>query len=81
MEETRKAMQQNDQEAAAVTLDIQKEIDDLIGIYKINHIKRLENSVCISNAGLVFNDILTDIERLNNHLCNITKGILHMGKR
>lgn len=36
---------------------------------------------CISNAGLVFNDILTNIERLNNHLCNITKGILHLGKR
>jgi len=25
--------------------------------------------------------MLTDIERLNDHLCNITKGILHIGKR
>lgn len=81
MEMTRKAMKDNDQKAASISLNIEEEIDELIGQYKLNHIKRLENSVCISNAGLVFNDILTDIERLNNHLCNITKGVLHLGKR
>jgi len=79
--QVRKAMAFNDEDAASISLTIEKEIDELIAIYKINHVKRLENSVCISNAGLVFNDILTDIERLNNHLCNITKGILHLGKR
>lgn len=79
--QTRKAMQHDDQKAAAISLEIEKEIDILISEYKVNHIKRMENAVCISNAGLVFNDILTDIERLNNHLCNITKGILHLGKR
>jgi phosphate:Na+ symporter len=81
MQETRKAMQLNDQQAAARTLEIERAVDIMISEYKLNHIKRLENSVCISNAGLVFNDILTNIERLNNHLCNITKGILHLGKR
>ena len=81
VKQTRKAMQHNDEKAAAITLNIEAEIDELISQYKLNHIKRLENSICISNAGLVFNDILTDIERLNNHLCNITKGILHLGKR
>ncbi|MFO7569605.1 MAG: Na/Pi cotransporter family protein [Smithellaceae bacterium] len=78
---TRKAMEFNDQDSASISLKIEKEIDELISTYKYNHIKRLENAICISNAGLVYNDILTDIERLNNHLCNITKGILHMGKR
>lgn len=79
--QTRKAMQYNDQKAATISLAIEKELDELISHYKLNHIKRLENAICISNAGLVFNDILTNIERLNNHLCNITKGILHLGKR
>jgi len=81
MKQTRKAMKDNDQIAAAITLNIEKEIDELISLYKLNHVKRLEKAVCISDAGLVFNDILTDIERLNNHLCNITKGIMHLGKR
>ncbi|HQK99684.1 MAG TPA: Na/Pi cotransporter family protein, partial [Smithellaceae bacterium] len=81
MHQTRKAMQFNDQKAATISLAIEKELDELISNYKLNHIKRLENAICISNAGLVFNDILTNLERLNNHLCNITKGILHLGKR
>ncbi len=81
MRQTKNAMQFNDQKAATISLAIEHELDELIGQYKLSHIKRLENAVCISNAGLVFNDILTNIERLNNHLCNITKGILHLGKR
>jgi phosphate:Na+ symporter len=81
MRQTKKAMEHNDQKAATITLTIEAELAELIAQYKLNHIKRLENSICISNAGLVFNDILTNIERLNNHLCNITKGILHLGKR
>lgn len=81
MKQTRKALQYNDEAAATITLNIEKELDELIHQYKLNHIKRLENDICISNAGLVFTDILTDLERLNDHLCNITKGILHLGKR
>lgn len=81
MRQTKNAMQFNDQKAATISLAIEHELDELISQYKLSHIKRLENAVCISNAGLVFNDILTNIERLNNHLCNITKGILHLGKR
>lgn len=81
MRQTKKALQFNDQTAASITLNIEDEINELIKQYKINHIKRLEKAACISNAGLVFNDILTNIERLNDHLCNITKGILHLGKR
>lgn len=81
MRKTRKAMKDNDPKAAGISLNIEKEIDDLIAQYKLNHVKRLEKDLCISDAGLVFNDILTDIERLNDHLCNITKGIMHLGKR
>ncbi len=47
----------------------------------MNHITRLEGGLCVSDAGLLYSDILTDIGRLNDHLCNITKGILHIGKR
>ena len=81
MRQTKKAMQYDDHRAATITLNIEEEIDVLIEQYKLNHIKRLEDGVCISDSGLVFTDILTDIERLNDHLCNITKGILHIGKR
>ena len=81
MRHTSKALTNNDQRSASITLTIEREIDELIDRYKINHLWRLEEGVCISDSGLIFSDILTDIERLNNHLCNVTKGILHLGKR
>jgi len=81
MRHTRKALDDNDEKAAMVTLNIEEEIDDLIDQYKMTHLVRLEEKMCISDAGLIYSDMLTDIERLNDHLCNITKGILHIGKR
>jgi phosphate:Na+ symporter len=81
MRHTKKAVENNDQKSANVTLNIDSEIQSLIGNFRLNHIKRLEESTCISDSGLVFSDILSYIERLNAHLCNITKGVLHIGKR
>jgi phosphate:Na+ symporter len=81
MKHTRKAIEHDDHVAANITLTIDGEIIELIKQYKLNHVKRLGEGACISNSGLVYSDILTDIERLNDHLCNITKGILHIGKR
>jgi len=81
MRHTKKAIEHDDHKAASITLNIEGELDELISQYKLNHILRLEKGTCISDSGLVYSDILTDIERLNDHLCNITKGILHIGKR
>ena len=78
---TQKALRSDDHKSASITLMIEKEIDELIMQYKLNHFKRLEEGVCMNESGLVFSDILTYIGRLNDHLCNITKGILHIGKR
>jgi phosphate:Na+ symporter len=81
MRHTKKAILYDDHKAAAITLNIEREIDELTVQYKMNHVKRLAEGICFSDAGLVYSDVLTDIERLNDHLCNITKGILHIGKR
>ena len=81
MRHTKRALDYDDHKAANITLNIEEEIDELIMQYRINHLTRLEQGTCISDTGLIFSDILTDIERLNDHLCNITKGILHIGKR
>jgi phosphate:Na+ symporter len=81
LKHTIKAVKYDDHKSAHITLTIEKESDELINQYKLNHILRLEAGTCVSESGLVFSDMLTDIERINGHLCNITKGILHIGKR
>lgn len=81
MRHTQKAILNDDHKAAGITLNIEREIDELTKQYKMNHVKRLAEGICFSDAGLVYTDVLTDVERLNDHLCNITKGVLHIGKR
>lgn len=78
---TLKAMAEDNHHAAGLTLTIEKEIEALSFQYRLNHIKRLEQEICVNDSGLVFSDILQYIGRINSHLCNITKGILHIGKR
>jgi len=81
MRQTKKALENDDHQAAAITLNIDRETHALVKQYRSNHIDRLKKGECISDAGLVYSDVLTAIDRLNDHLCNITKGILHIGKR
>ncbi|MBW2560292.1 MAG: Na/Pi cotransporter family protein [Deltaproteobacteria bacterium] len=81
MRQTKKALENDDHKAAAITLNIDRETHVLVKQYQANHIDRLGKGECISDAGLVYSDVLTAIDRLNDHLCNITKGILHIGKR
>ena len=81
MRQTKKAIENDDHRAAAITLNIDREIHDLVRQCRSNHIDRLERGDCIGDAGLVYSDVLTAIERMDEHLCNITKGILHIGKR
>lgn len=81
MRQTKKALENDDHQAAAITLNIDRETHALVKQYQSNHIDRLGKGECMSDAGLVYSDVLTAINRLNDHLCNITKGILHIGKR
>ncbi|MBN2538626.1 MAG: Na/Pi cotransporter family protein [Deltaproteobacteria bacterium] len=81
MRQTKKAIEHDDHRAAAITLNIDREAHALVKQFRVNHIDRLGKGDCISDAGLVYTDVLTAIDRLNDHLCNITKGILHIGKR
>ncbi|MBW2557255.1 MAG: Na/Pi cotransporter family protein [Deltaproteobacteria bacterium] len=81
MRQTRKAIGNDDHKAAAITLNLEREIHALVRQCRSNHIDRLERGDCISDAGLVYSDVLSSIERVADHLCNITKGVLHMGKR
>lgn len=46
-------------------------IDNLCDEYKLNHIERIRKGECKYEHGFVFNDMLTDIERIGDHCSNI----------
>ena len=43
---------------------------------RINHIYRLQQSDCSIETGFIWNDLLTDFERVSDHCSNIAGGII-----
>ena len=50
-------------------------VDDMEIKYSDNHIHRLAKGKCTSEAGLIFNDLLSGLERVSDHATNIAFAI------
>ena len=55
---------------------LQSIIAGLCDDYKDNHILRMQQEICQTEQSFVFNDILTDIDRIADHSVNIAASIL-----
>ena len=51
-------------------------IDDICDELKTNHIERVSKQECTLENGFVFNDLLTDYERIADHCSNVAVDIL-----
>lgn len=60
-----------DQEAANAIAEQEEEIDDLVLTLRTHHVARLNNLECSPEVGMIFVDILTDLERVSDHATNI----------
>ncbi len=70
------ALENYDREAARKVLEEEPKIDILQRELQKNHIKRLEEGVCNPEAGIIYVDILRNLERMGDHLDNIGHTIL-----
>ncbi|MBR3396067.1 MAG: Na/Pi cotransporter family protein, partial [Firmicutes bacterium] len=41
-----------------------------------NHIERLKAEICDPRGGVVYTDMVSDLERISDHATNIAEGIL-----
>ncbi len=55
---------------------LEEVIDDLCDTLKSNHIDRVAKQECTLENGFVFNDLLTDYERISDHCSNVAVDIL-----
>ena len=51
--------------------DCEKKVDDLEEIYRDNHIKRMSQGTCNTIAGIVFLDVMGNLERVTDHANNL----------
>lgn len=55
--------------------DMEQEIDDLKDKYMEDHINRLKQDQCNPRGGVIFTDLVTDLERCSDHAINIAFAI------
>ena len=78
-EMTIKAFMNNDIETALKVDPLEEVIDDICDELKYNHIDRVSRQVCSLDNGFVFNDLLTDYERISDHCSNVALDVLDSG--
>ncbi len=70
----------NNPETAAMVEPLEEVIDQLKEQMRIRHILRLQQGSCTMDAGFVWSDLLTDLERTADHCSNIAGCVIDMAR-
>ena len=67
-----------DLESAGRVEPLEEIIDGLCDEMKLHHVDRLQKGVCTLNQGFIFNDLLTNYERVADHCSNIAVAMIEL---
>ncbi|MCF6137928.1 Na/Pi cotransporter family protein [Pseudalkalibacillus berkeleyi] len=70
------AMDENDKEKARKVVDMENKIDKMERTLRKQHILRLNEGKCTGASGIVFVDIISNLERIGDHATNIAEYVL-----
>lgn len=70
------ALEHQDYNLAREVLKNENEIDVMERKLRKLHIKRLNDGICSGTAGVVFADIISNLERIGDHASNIAESVL-----
>ncbi len=70
----------NDPETACMVEPLEEVIDQLKEQMRMRHILRLQQGNCTIDAGFVWSDVLTDLERTADHCSNIAGCVIDMAQ-
>ena len=71
---------EEDLEKAYRVEPLEEHIDVLCDELKLRHIERLQTGACSLSIGFVFNDLLTNFERVADHCSNIAIAMIELNK-
>ena len=74
------AFTNNDMELAYHVEPLGQLIGVLCDEVKLHHINRVQSGACTLNLGFIFNDLLTNYERVSDHCSNIAASVIEMTK-
>ena len=70
------AVRDMDESLAMKVLELEGEVDILERSLRANHIERLSNNNCIPASGVVFLDVISNLERIADHAANIALAVM-----
>jgi phosphate:Na+ symporter len=76
VQKTVDALNQNNMELAKIVAEKEVLIDKLERKFRKNHILRLNEGRCTAQSGMIFVDIVSNLERVGDHAVNIAEAIL-----
>jgi len=70
------AMRNSDVELAYKVIRIEEQVDMMEKSCRANHMNRLNNSVCSIDDGVIYLDIISNLERISDHSLNIAQQVI-----
>lgn len=70
------ALKNLDASLAMKVIEAEGQVDVLERTLRANHIERLNNQMCVPASGVIFLDIISNLERIADHASNIAMAVL-----
>lgn len=78
VKQTVESLRDRDKEAALGVIRNEEQIDQMERNFRKKHIIRVNEGLCSATAGIVFVDILSNLERIGDHAVNIAEEVLEV---
>ena len=72
------AFENDDMSLALQVEPLEQVIDDLCDLMRNHHVDRLQQGICTLEHGFVFNDLLTNFERVGDHCSNVAVAMIEL---
>lgn len=70
------AMKNGDRSLAFKVIDMEEQIDHMEKVCRMNHIYRLNQNSCSTESGVMYLDIISNLERIGDHASNIARSVI-----
>ena len=75
-----KAMKENNVDIAKEVLEIEEAVDNIEKNYRNQHMLRLNNDLCGIDSGIIYLDLLTNLERISDHSASIAMRVIKVNE-
>jgi phosphate:Na+ symporter len=72
----RAALEKNDKSAAAAALIHENNLNRMQLEFRRSHVRRMGDGQCSAEAGLIFCDLVDNVEKIGDHLTNIAQAVI-----